>query len=134
MLLRDASHNHHHHGVVTAWKDLYFPKGCGGPGPGTGAASGPEGVIGGQPVSAGTPGKQRSCKHCTWIQLSQCECHKLIQRWICGSQGGAVTCRIIWNMRHHSSMEHVTPKSRVEIKPHTFSLSHVSVVFLLRYF
>jgi len=50
---RDTSHHHHHHGVVTPWKDLYFPKGCGGPGPGTGAASGPGGVIGGHP---GTPG------------------------------------------------------------------------------
>jgi hypothetical protein len=59
MLLRDASHHHHHHGVVTAWKDLYFPKGCGGPGPGTGAASGPGGVIGIHPGSPGSPGKQR---------------------------------------------------------------------------
>jgi hypothetical protein len=54
---RDTSHHHHHHGIVTPWKDLYFPKGCGGPGPGTGAASGPGGVIGGHP---GTPGTQRA--------------------------------------------------------------------------
>ena len=73
---RDAVH-HHHHGTVTQWKDLYFPKGCGGPGPGgrpgvgpggkpdgSGSASGPGGVVGpggpgsypGYPGSAGTPG------------------------------------------------------------------------------
>jgi hypothetical protein len=62
ILPRDASDHHHHHGVVTAWRDLYFPKGCGGPGPGTGAASGPGGVIGGQPGSPGTPGKHRRLK------------------------------------------------------------------------
>jgi hypothetical protein len=40
---------------VTPWKDLYFPKGCGGPGSGTEAASGPGGVIGGHPGTPGTP-------------------------------------------------------------------------------
>ena len=59
---RDASHHHHHHGVVTPWKDLYFPKGCGGPGPGTGAASGSGGVIGGQPGTAGTPRPFLKCQ------------------------------------------------------------------------
>jgi hypothetical protein len=58
---RDTSHHHHHHGIVTPWKDLYFPKGCGGPGPGTGAASGPGGVIGGHP---GTPGTTRALLKC----------------------------------------------------------------------
>jgi len=58
---RNTSHHHHHHGVVTQWKDLYFPKGCGGSGPGTGAASGPGGVIGGHP---GTPGTQRVLLMC----------------------------------------------------------------------
>lgn len=59
---RDTSHQHHHHGVVTPWKDLYFPKGCGGPGPATGAASGPGGVVGGHPGTPGTPRALLKCQ------------------------------------------------------------------------
>ena len=63
---RDAAHHHHHHGTVTQWKDLFFPKGCGGPGPGgrpgavpggTGSASGPGGVVGPGGTYPGAPGK-----------------------------------------------------------------------------
>jgi hypothetical protein len=83
ILLRDTSHHHHHHGVVTAWKDLYFPKGCGGPGPGTGAASGPGGVIGGHPGLPGAPGTQRSREVSLASGMSQYECHEFILSWLC---------------------------------------------------
>ena len=86
MCSRDASHHHHHHGVVTPWKDLYFPKGCGGPGPGTGAASGPGGVIGG-PGPGGYPGTPGTQAHSLiakvpdfpHIQMSKSECHIFLQ-------------------------------------------------------
>lgn len=60
-----SEHEHHgHHGVVTAWGDLYFPKGCGGGRPiegtgqlgGSGSSGYPNFVGVGQPGQAGAPG------------------------------------------------------------------------------
>jgi hypothetical protein len=69
--------------------------------------------------------------HFTCIQITQCECHNFIQSWICGSQGVAVTCTVVCNMRRHSSEEYVTSACLVLLKLSCFASSSLQMEELI---